>query len=122
MRALRIDKRLKGVRLDNQFRILVGILGEERGRQYERDSEEETSHEGGSSGKWGKNACIGCSNSFTMTPQRRDWYIGRAQPSQGCETGSTPVSRSSDSTASDPGKHAKTACFPGFSVECLAKS
>jgi hypothetical protein len=24
----------------------------------------------------------------------RDWYIGRAQPSQGCETGSTPVSRS----------------------------
>ena len=23
----------------------------------------------------------------------RDWYIGCAQPSQGCETGSTPVSR-----------------------------
>ena len=24
----------------------------------------------------------------------RDWYIGRAQPSQGCERGSTPLSRS----------------------------
>ena len=23
----------------------------------------------------------------------RDWYTGCAQPSQGCETGSTPVSR-----------------------------
>ena len=26
----------------------------------------------------------------------RDWYTGCAQPSQGCETGSTPVSRSSN--------------------------
>ncbi len=40
--------------------------------------------------KGGLPGAAGLLKSFVL----RDWYIGRAQPSQGCERGSTPLSRS----------------------------